>query len=163
MALREECDREVLETIPLVMRTIREEMRKRHETDLSVPQFRALAYLGNNPNASLSDVAEHVGSALPSMSKLVDGLVTRGYVSRRESPEDRRRVVLALTDGGANVLATARKGAQDQLGKVLRGLSTEELGTVARAMRILRAAFLRRGGEVGVTEESGSEETGGAS
>jgi len=36
-------------------------------------------------------VAEHVGLRLPSMSALIDGLVERGLVARRQSAVDRRR------------------------------------------------------------------------
>ena len=141
MGTAEECGREVLETIPLVMRAIREEMRKRRKADLSVPQFRALAYLRHYPNGSLSDVAEHVGTTLPSMSKLMAGLVAKGYVLRRESPEDRRCVVLTLTQGGRNVLAAARKEAQERLAEMLAGLSEKEGATITQAMRTLRSLF----------------------
>ena len=67
--------RELMEVVPLVMRTFRAEMRGSRANDLSVPQFRALGFVHRKPGTSLSDVAEHIGLALPSMSKLIDGLV----------------------------------------------------------------------------------------
>src|SRR5436853_281870 len=97
---------EVLEVIPMVMRTVRSEMRLHRGPGLSVPHFRVLAYLGRNAGTSLSEVAEHVGLQLPSMSTLVDGLVTRGLVTRAPSAADRRRVTLTLTPSGRATLDT---------------------------------------------------------
>ena len=137
----DDCAREVLDTIPLIMCAIRTEMRKRRKFDLSVPQFRALAFLHHFPNASLSDVAEHVGLMLPSMSKLMDGLVARGLVTRRESSGDRRRVDLALTPAGKSVLEMAYKECQAHLAVVLGQLGAGERAAVIRAMQTLRTIF----------------------
>ena len=63
--------RQVLEVIPRVMRQIRTEMRSCRMPDLTVPQLRALAFINSNAGASLSDVSEHLGLALPSTSKLM--------------------------------------------------------------------------------------------
>jgi len=158
MGIAEECGREVLETIPLVMRAIREEMRKRRTADLSVPQFRALAYLRSYPKASLSDAAEHVGTTLPSMSKLMTGLVTKGYVRRRESPEDRRCVVLTLTQDGKSVLAAARKEAQERLAEMLTGLSEKDGLTITQAMRTLRLLFAAGTADAPERSEDGAHE-----
>ena len=91
--LVEETAHQVLDVIPLVMRTIRSEFRSQRSTELSVPQFRTLAFLRNNDGASLSSLANHLGLTLPSMSKLVDGLVSRGFVARTEHQGDRRRSI----------------------------------------------------------------------
>ena len=46
-------------------------MACRSTCGLSVPQFRALALLSRNPTASLSMVAEHLGSSQPGASRLI--------------------------------------------------------------------------------------------
>ena len=56
-----ECARRVMELIPAVMRCIRAEMRQQCRNQLSVPQFRPLAYVRRQPGVSLSEVAEHIG------------------------------------------------------------------------------------------------------
>ena len=76
------CAQEILEVVPAVMLAIRAELRRHRTADLSVPQFRTLAFIDRQADASLSDVAEHIGLTLPSMSKIVDGLVTRKFVTR---------------------------------------------------------------------------------
>ena len=77
------CVARVLEVSPPVVRVLRNLMRTNRLQGLSVPQFRALALLNRTPNASLSMVAEHVGSSLPAASRMVDGLVAEtGFEER---------------------------------------------------------------------------------
>ncbi len=132
--------REVLETIPLIMRVIREEMRRHRMHGLSVPQFRTLALLHRQAGASLSEGAEHIGLTLPAMSQLIDGLVAGGLVLRRASAADRRRVTLTLTPAGRRVLAGARRHTQAALASLLARVGPAERETVGAAMRILRDA-----------------------
>src|SRR5438105_148133 len=137
----DDCAREVLDVVPLVMRVLRAEMRLNRGPELSVPHFRVLAFLGNNEGVSLSEVAEYVGLRLPSMSTLVDGLVTRGLVSRVPSSTDRRRVALCLTSRGRATLKAARRATQARLVKRLVTLPVEQQATVTAAMQALRALF----------------------
>jgi len=140
----DECTREVLETVPSVMRVIRNELRKHRAQELSVPQFRTLNFLSRNKGASLSEVAEHIGLTLPSMSTLVDGLVTRNFAVRRTHPRDRRRVTLELTDRGHMILRSARDATRDYLAQKLESISLEDRSKVAESMRILRSIFAER-------------------
>lgn len=137
----DECAREVLEVVPLLMQAIRTEIRRQRGPDLSVPQFRTLAFLSHRQRSSLSEAAEHIGLALPSMSKLVDGLVVRRLVAREPCSEDRRRITLGLTESGAKALQAARELAQAYLAQALAPLPAADRATVIRAMQILRPVF----------------------
>ncbi len=137
----DECAREVLDAVPLIMRTIRAEMRRHRAPGISVPHFRVLAFLDRSEGASLSEVAEYIGLALPSMSTLVDGLVTRELVTRQTCLTDRRRVTLALTARGKSTLEAARRDTQARLAEILATLTAAERTTVAQTMRALREVF----------------------
>jgi DNA-binding MarR family transcriptional regulator len=136
-----ECAREVLETAPLLTRTIRKHMRSQSEHGLSVPQFRTLAFISRHEGASPSAIADHIGLALPSVTKLLDGLVERNLVIRQSHPVDRRRLVLLLTPTGYSTLQAARSATQAYLGDRLAGLDPGERETVCAAMQILRPLF----------------------
>ena len=137
-----ECAGHILETAPVVMRAIRNEMRRHRGADLSVPQFRVLVYLNRHEGASLSDIAEHMGSTLPSMSKMVDGLVTRGLVTRSMDPADRRRVILAPTALGRAARQAAHKATESRLAERLAGLAPAERSTILAAMQVLKTIFV---------------------
>src|SRR5215217_7612844 len=91
------CAAELFEVVPLIMRAMRAEVRRQRAPELSMPQFRALAFIGRNEGAALSDVAAFLGLGLPSTSKLIDGLVEARLVTREIAPGDRRRVCLGLS------------------------------------------------------------------
>jgi len=142
----EESVREVLDTVPTVMRFIRTEMRGHRALGLSVPQFRSLVYIERTGGTSLGGVAEYLGLMPPSACKLIDGLVGRGMVTRRESEDDRRRLTLEITPEGARAVAGARGETQKSLSRILSSLDDEELRSVTRAMSALRRAFAADGG-----------------
>ena len=133
--------RELLDVTPAITRAIRAEMRRHRAAGLSVPQFRALGFLTRQPGASLSDVSDFLGLALPTTSKLVDGLVARKLATRETRAGDRRCVMLAVTTGGHTAWESARQATQAQLARHLAGLSAGERAIVARALAILRPVF----------------------
>lgn len=137
----DECAHVVFDVVPQVMQKVRAEMRRRRGPEISVLQLRALAYLRRHPGAALSNLAEHVGLTLPSMSSQVSGLVARNLINRSVSVEDRRFVTLTLTEQGRNLMEAARNGTQDSLAKNLAHLSPEERATVIKAMHLLARAF----------------------
>ena len=137
------CAHELMDTAPQIMQLIRVEMRHGRGSDISIPQFRSLTFVQRHPDSSLSSLAEHLGLTLPSVSKLVDGLVKQKLITRQESMADRRRLTLMLTQIGASIVDSARAGAQTSLAKRLEKLSEVELETVCQAMQILRPIFVQ--------------------
>jgi DNA-binding MarR family transcriptional regulator len=136
-----DCARAVLDTVPCIMQSLRAQMRSRRGADLSVPQFRTLAFIGRRPGTSLSDVAQHVGTSLPSMSKLIDGLVERNLVGRVSHAGDRRRVALSLTAEGRALLAAVRGETQSYLAHLFAETTPDERAAVADAMNLLADLF----------------------
>src|SRR5215213_8530227 len=98
------CARAMLDGMPQVMWFLRRQMRRHRTHRLSVPQFRTLVLLDRYPAASLSAVADHLGSALPTASRIVAGLVSKGLVVRRACASDQRQVALGLSAKGRSVL-----------------------------------------------------------
>lgn len=135
------CAYELMDTALQIMQAIRVEMRRGRSSDISIPQFRSLAFIQHNPDSSLSNLAEHLGLTLPSTSKLVDGLVKQKLVTRKESTADRRRLTLVLTDNGASIVNAARTSAQANLAEKLKYLSSDDLETIHQAMNLLRPIF----------------------
>jgi DNA-binding MarR family transcriptional regulator len=133
--------RELLAAVFMVMQAVRVEMRSRRTPDLTVPQFRTLVFLSKFPGAGLSDLAEHIGLSLPSMSKMIDGLVSKGLVTRVECVSDRRRVSLSLTTTGKSIYRQASRGTNAALAKRLDALSPEESANLSQAMRAVERIF----------------------
>jgi DNA-binding MarR family transcriptional regulator len=137
----EKCAHEMLEVVPLVMRTIRTEMRGARVPGISVPQFRTLVYLNRHATASLSDVAAFLGLTLPSVSVLVDGLVSRDLVAREPDLMDRRRVTLRVTEAGRAAYHSAQQATEACLAERVADLGEAERAILLQALDILRPAF----------------------
>jgi DNA-binding MarR family transcriptional regulator len=139
--LLETCARKLMETAPQIFQSIRLEMRRGRGPDLSIPQFRALRFIQTHQETTLSSLADHLGLTLPSVSKLVDGLVKQELVLRQESATDRRCLSLGLTPQGESIVNAARAGALASLKETLGQLSPAELKAVRRAMELLHPLF----------------------
>jgi len=138
------CAQALMDTAPLIIQSIRAEMRQGRGPDISIPQFRTMRFIQRNPDSSLSNLAEHLGLTLPSVSKLVDGLVKQKHISRKESPEDRRKVTLLLTETGTSIVDSARASARSHLAEKLKNLSDKDLDTISQAMQILHPIFAKQ-------------------
>lgn len=136
-----ETARELLEVVPMVMREIRSRMRSKASKYLSVPQFRALTFIERSSGSPLSELATHMGLSLPSASRLVDGLMTRGLMSRQEHPVDRRQVSLTVTRHGLSILNESRIETLSYLAQKMKSTDDSEREAVIRAMEVLRRVF----------------------
>jgi len=137
----EESARKLLEVVPIIMQAIRSEMRSRRSLDLTVPQFRALAFVNRNEGSSLWEVARHMGLTPPSTSRLVDGLIARGLMARNDHPADRRRVRLTVTGQGLTILEASTEGTASYLADKLSGVDADNIEVIDKAVETLRAVF----------------------
>lgn len=143
--LLDRCAHDLMDTAPKIVQSIRVEMRRERGADLSIPQFRSLRFIQQNPDSSLSRLADHLGLTLPSVSKLIDGLVRQALINRQGAITDRRRITLRLTPTGESIVNSARANAQTNLANTLACLSDDDLKTVQRAMELLHPLFVSQG------------------
>ena len=141
----EECTAVAMESIPVLVRFVRAQMRKHGSRTLSVPQFRALGYLYDFPGASLTAVAEHLGVTPPTASVIADRLVRDGILSRAADPVERRRITLTLTPVGETLILEARGAARGQFAKIISHLSPEQVNTISEGISLLSTAISNHG------------------
>jgi DNA-binding MarR family transcriptional regulator len=86
------------------------QLRVIEDSGLSMTQCKALLELGGLGQAGeplqVSDLAEHFGVSVPSMSRAVDALVKKKLVTRLEDPSDRRVRRVAITAKGKQLVDT---------------------------------------------------------
>jgi DNA-binding MarR family transcriptional regulator len=133
----EECASAMLEAIPATMRVIRRHMRSHRLPGLSVPQLRVLAFLDCCGPATLSVAAEHVGTTLPSMSRMIQSLVEGQLVKRHIGTSDRRTVRLEIAAKGRRVLEAARRATVKHLAVQVGSLKADEVSRLQQAMGLL--------------------------
>lgn len=113
--------------------------------DFSLPQLATLLLLEEEEGEpTIKQVAELLGRSVSTTSRLLDQLVERNLVSRREDKHDRRAKRVAITQSGRTLIVTfEQQRAQAQLA-VMQYLSVEEQADVTRAMTLLAEAGERR-------------------
>jgi DNA-binding MarR family transcriptional regulator len=131
----------ILETIPASMRAIREQMRAGRTAGSSVAQYRLLRFVRRNPDTGLSAVADHLGTSLPSASQMVDRLVRAALMTRRQAPQERRRVELHLTAAGDTALSQTDEQTRAWLCERLAGLDAGQLEEIEAALRKVRSVL----------------------
>lgn len=131
---------QILDFAPTVMRTVSSELR---QTDylLASVHFRLLWLLERHPS-TLSELAERHMVSLPTMSNSVTFLEERGWVVRKRSSEDRRRVMIEITPAGREVLVQSRQHMDEKVAEIIGGLSIEEQAKASEGLLILQEAFI---------------------
>ncbi len=148
------CAAEILDLVPLMMRTIKHEMRQRRASGLSVPQFRAMLFIDRQGQAALVQVAGYLGLTSATACRMMDELVARRLVLSRPSKIDRRKIALTLTAEGQAVLESARQGTLRRLEELLGSLTGAENAAILQAMDALRRAFTSPGAVAGALPDA---------
>lgn len=124
------------------MRLLRTKLRERRSGELSLAQFRTLAFVDANRGASLSETAGHIGLSLPAMSRLVDSLVRAQLLARSAHGADRRRICLQLTPAGKRELDQAYRYAEAYFSDKFAELSDAQRTQLAGSIHMLRQLFM---------------------
>ena len=74
------------------------------------------------------------------MTRLVDGLETRGWVAREKAPEDGRRVLVNLTPEGKTEAERLRLLTEKSIATIFERIPPTERDQVVRSIHLLRKA-----------------------
>lgn len=120
-----------------VMRLARRLRGQRADNALTLNQLAALATLDRHGSLTLGDLAAHERVQPPSMTRIVSSLEQLGLVARVPHPDDRRQVVISLTEQGAELLAADRRRRDAWLAQQLKTLTPDERDILRKAVPIL--------------------------
>jgi DNA-binding MarR family transcriptional regulator len=88
------------------------------ELDLSITQMKTLHVLSDCAReVSVKELSDRLALSLPGASRTVDALLRRGWVERREDPDDRRMKRVGITPAGRSIvdrIETARLAGLEQ-------------------------------------------------
>ncbi len=103
-------------------------------SDLTPPQFAALVTLGDVGDCSQNQLGQMVAMDAATIKGVIDRLKARGLVSLAAHEEDRRRLVVTLTDEGRTTLATLVPLARRISEETLAPLNAREQATFLRLL-----------------------------
>jgi long-chain acyl-CoA synthetase len=95
------------------------------EMDLTLPQYRVMGILAEG-SAAASGLANRLVVRPSSVTAIIDGLVARGLVDRRQEDADRRRIALRLTAEGERTVAEADETVDRYLASIATCLPSKD-------------------------------------
>lgn len=131
----ETCEFRILSAIRRITRAVDIHSRKLHnEFQTTTPQMICIYELMRNDGMTLSELSKAVSIGLSTVNGIVDRLELKGLLTRLRSSEDRRKVLLHITDSGRMITRQAPSLLQDRLSCALQNLSELEQVTIAMSL-----------------------------
>lgn len=112
-------------------------LRQQDETGLAPSLTAALATIYRDGPLTLGDLAAQEQVTAPTITKVVEKLEARGYVSRLTDDKDRRITRVQITPAGRKQLDVVRRRRTAWLASQLKTLSPEEFDKLAAAAEVL--------------------------
>ncbi len=94
--------------------------------DTTSSQTDALQFIERHSGCSTTMLAEGLRISIPSATRLVDRLVKKNALERKEYAEDRRQLELYLTEIGMNIMTEVKKARYDRVQKALNTMIPTE-------------------------------------
>jgi len=111
--------------------------RELKQFNLSLTEWRVCVALHHKAHQRLSDLALHTSTDASTLSRVVDGLLQRGILSRDRSGEDARALALSLTELGLDLTARIIPLAQLYERVSLSGLTFAQAESLRDMLRMI--------------------------
>ncbi len=108
--------------------------RLNDEFKITSPQMICICSLSKKPSMTLSELATDVNLSISTVNGIVDRLENKGLLTRTRSTQDRRKVVIKLTEEGNEILKRAPSLLQERFSQSLKELSALEQATISIAL-----------------------------
>lgn len=105
---------------------------------LRLPQFRALDYIEQSRQVTVSDVSRQLDVTRATASTLVTELVNHGLLRATDNPGDRRSFHLTLTDAGHHKLSVGRRDLYGVLKNISERYSDDTIAALNEFSRMTR-------------------------
>lgn len=126
-----------IETAPLMIRTVKSQIKAVAGAKLTHPQYRILSSIHRGLN-TVGQLAIDHGVSQPAMSKNVDMLFKKKLIERKSHHGDRRQITLYLTASGLKTFQDMKKMAAKNFSRKLKSLSQLEQKKLLLALETLK-------------------------
>ncbi len=112
--------------------------------DFSLAQFATLLLLEEEGELTVKRIAELLGRSVSATSRMLEQLVTRDLVRRREDERDRRARLLSLTENGRQFLRTLGEKRTATQVELISQIPPAERAVIVQALHLLSQGARRR-------------------
>ena len=112
--------------------------------DVTANDMHVIEAIGTEEAKNMTSVARSLDVTTGTLTIAVNSLVKKGYVDRVRSEEDRRVVLISLSEKGKRAYLHHRKFHDQMIDAVVEELTEEEQQVLERALRKLNRFFMTK-------------------
>ena len=112
-----------------------EDILAENSIDLSRMQFLVLKTIAENDGISQNELAVFAKRDKSSLTRMINTLITKGYITKCSSKEDKRKNHIHITEGGAGILEKAIPHFRIMAKNIEQNLTSEEIESTKNILR----------------------------
>lgn len=106
-----------------------------NNSDLTLNQYRVLFTLKEHKNIKMSDLSKRLNTTMGSLTVMIDRLIKKKLVERSFSAEDRRLVLINITEDGKDIVKEFREGLVKLIIKDIEKLNENDKNALYNAAK----------------------------
>lgn len=112
--------------------------------DITNNDLHVIDSIGTASPKNMSMIAKELSVTTGTLTIAINSLVKKGYVERSRSDEDRRVVLVSLSEKGRQAYEHHKKFHEEMIAATVKGLTGEEIKILERALINLKDYFISR-------------------
>ncbi len=109
--------------------------------NVSLAEYKAVLEIKTTERITCNVLSEKMGLSVSRGSRIIDGLVRKGYLLRATNPEDRRSFVLSLSPKGAKIKDDIERERNNCEKRIREKLSTKEFDLIKESLELVAKIF----------------------
>ena len=105
------------------------------DEDITLPQFRMLVVLASRGPLRAGDLAELLDVHPSTATRMADRLVAAGALEREGNPDNRREVIVRLTDTGRRLVEDVTRRRRAEIATIVAKMDPHLRGSLVAALR----------------------------
>lgn len=110
--------------------------------DMTTNDMHVIEAIGREAPRNMTAVARALNVTTGTLTISMNSLVKKGYVQRVRSEEDRRVVLVSLTEKGRKAFDHHKRFHEEMIAHVVAGLDNEEKGVLQKSLQRLNGFFI---------------------
>lgn len=103
---------------------------------MSIPQYYAIRILGKNKIANMTTLKKELGMTGAFVTTIIDGLVKRGFATRKRDKKDRRIIDVSLTAKGMDFVNKMKQWERTVFSTFIKKLSAQKAEAMKEGLAI---------------------------
>ncbi|MDO5517486.1 MAG: MarR family transcriptional regulator [Clostridium sp.] len=113
-------------------------------SDISITEIHTIEAIGIDREKTMSEVAQSLNITLGTLTTGINKLIRKGYVERNRTEEDRRIVLIKLTERGKAAYKRHEAFHEEMVHNSVNDLNTEEKEVLASSLGKIKEFFAEK-------------------